>query len=373
MENLIKINFYVLLSFIIVSCAPGTIKMKLSRPPEIYAENIKKIAIANFEVTELNLSAISERNGDWKINQLTLDDSTKSSISNLVRGKVVNMLSNSQYEISYSDEFSKIDNDESIKNVIASGGFKELEIDGVINGKIWINIDNYDGVDLAKETLKYIQDGQEGTPGFAVDSLIFWPYKGLKGSLILEIKLTRIDPTEVIAVSIDKRTFGYKIGGAPPNLIEKIKKAIAEGKEFLADKKDEEKIEESDLVIPNFENTVSMMAESVSAEFAQKIAVTEKTIDISIASGGDPLGEQLLKAGAYLNAIKRYTKVADNNNPNDKYNLALCYEAIGDFGLANTLYNEVLDSDLNNLIYAEGVGRIERIKREYRQMKNILK
>ena len=44
---------------------------------------------------------------------------------------------------------------------------------------------------------------------------------------------------------------------------------------------------------------------------------------------------------------------------------------IGDFGLASTLYNEALDADLNNLIYAEGVGRIERLKREYRLISNL--
>ena len=36
-----------------------------------------------------------------------------------------------------------------------------------------------------------------------------------------------------------------------------------------------------------------------------------------------------------------------------------------------SLYNEALDADLNNLIYAEGVGRIERLKREYRLISNL--
>jgi len=371
MLKIIQKFIYVFMSFFFVSCAPSTIEMRLSRPPEILPEKIKKIAIATFEVVELNYGAISERNGDWKVNQVVLNEKTKASVSNLVRAKVVNLLSNSQYDISYSDEFAKLDNDEAIRNAISAEGFKEEKIDAIINGKIWINIDNYDGVDLAKQTLKFIESGVEGGPGFAVDSLIFWPYKGIKGSLILEVKLTRIDPTEIIAVAVDRRTFGYKIGGAPPNLIEKIKNAVSEGKEFLAEKKDVVEVEQSDLVIPTFEDTVSMMAESVSAVFARKISVTEKMVDVSIAPGGDPQGEKLLKAGAYLTAINRYNKVADNNNPNDKYNLALCYEGIGDFGLANTLYNEALDADLNNLIYAEGVGRIERLKREYRLISNL--
>ena len=365
-------NFiYVFMSFFFISCAPSTVELRLLRPPEIFTEKIKKIAIANFEVVEFNLEALMERNGDWTVNQVEFNEKSKVSISNLVRAKVVNLLSNSQFDISYSDEFAKLDNDEAIRNAISAEGFKEENIDAIINGKIWINIDNYDGVDLAKETLLYIQSGGEGTPGFAVDSLIFWPYKGVRGSLILEVKLTRIDPTEIIAVTVDRRTFGYKIGGAPPNLIEKIKNAISEGKEFLAEKKEVVEIEQSDLVIPTFEDILSMMAESVSAVFSRKIAVTEKMVEISIAKGGDPLGEKFLTTGAYLTAIKQYQSVAENKNPNDIYNLALCYEAIGDFGLANTLYNEALDTDLNNLIYAEGVGRIERLKREYRQLSNL--
>ena len=365
-------NFiYVLMSFFFISCAASKVEMRLTRPPEIFAEKIKKIAIANFEVVEFNSEALMERNGDWTVKQVEFNEKSKVSISNLVRAKVVNLLSNSQFDISYSDEFAKLDNDEAIRNAISAEGFKEENIDAIINGKIWINVDNYDGVDLAKETLKWIQSGGEGTPGFATDALIFWPYKGVRGSLILEVKLTRIDPTEIIAVALDSRTFGYKIGGAPPNLIEKIKNAISEGKDFLAEKKDVVEIEQSDLVIPTFENILSMMAESVSAVFSRKIAVTEKLVEISIAKGGDPLGEKFLTNGAYLTAIKQYQSVAENKNPNDIYNLALCYEAIGEFGLANTLYNEALDTDLNNSIFAEGVGRIERLKREYRQLSNL--
>ena len=71
----------------------------------------------------------------------------------------------SKFDISYSDEFAKLDNDEAIRNAISTEGFKEESIDAVINGMIWINIDNYDGVDLAKETLKFIESGVEGGPG----------------------------------------------------------------------------------------------------------------------------------------------------------------------------------------------------------------
>ena len=42
-------NFiYVFMSFFFISCAPSTVELRLLRPPEIFTEKIKKIAIANW-------------------------------------------------------------------------------------------------------------------------------------------------------------------------------------------------------------------------------------------------------------------------------------------------------------------------------------
>ena len=92
-----------------------------------------------------------------------------------------------------------------------------------------------------------------------------------------------------------------------------------------------------------------------------------------IANSDHPNTKILIEAGAYDLAIKQLQKVtAVNPDPNDLYNLGLCFEVIGDYGLAQTTYREAWEADSENLLFAQGLGRIERLRRENPQLKRQL-
>ncbi|HCV44503.1 MAG TPA: hypothetical protein DF909_00185, partial [Deltaproteobacteria bacterium] len=81
----------------------------------------------------------------------------------------------------------------------------------------------------------------------------------------------------------------------------------------------------------------------------------------------------LIEAGAYDLAIAQLQQAtAENPDPNDLYNLGLCFEAIGDFGLAQNTYREAWQAEPENLLFAQGLGRIERLRREHPQLQRQL-
>ncbi|MGK0290029.1 MAG: tetratricopeptide (TPR) repeat protein, partial [bacterium] len=204
---------------------------------------------------------------------------------------------------------------------------------------------------------------------YTVEAVTFWPYKSVRGNLSLEMKLTGLNPTNIVAVTFDSRQFAHKLGGKPASLAEQIA-AISTAAGTALSKSDEKgdkknKLEDSDLVLPNFTQIVSDMAESIAAKFVRRIAVTQQRVAYSIASGGDATAKLLIEAGAYKTAIKMLNKNAKKKAA-DLYNLGLCYEAIGEFGVAKIHYEDALGKAKKNLMFAQGVGRIERLKRESR-------
>ena len=194
--------------------------------------------------------------------------------------------------------------------------------------------------------------------------------------MALELKLTRLSPTEVMAVTFDTRSYSDKIGGKPADLQAKISRGSyvlsSMAMDSASGKKDRGEIEESDLVLPNFNQLVANLAESIAAQFSRKVSITQKKVNYSIAPGGNKTAEMLIEAGAYEKAIEVLTNTldqAEEKQSDDHYNLGLCFEAIGDYGLAEVSYTDAIKLKPGNLLYAQGIGRIDRIKRENRKLK----
>ena len=92
-----------------------------------------------------------------------------------------------------------------------------------------------------------------------------------------------------------------------------------------------------------------------------------------IANSDHPNTKILIEAGAYYLAIEQLQQTtAEDPDPNALYNLGLCFEAFGDYGLALTTYRAAWEADSENLLFAQGLGRIERLRRENPQLKRQL-
>ena len=175
-----------------------------------------------------------------------------------------------------------------------------------------------------------------------------------------------------MATTFETRTYSQKIGG---RTVESFQQIAASFSSILASSKPSktDTIETSEDVLPSFEQIIADLALSIASGFVRRVAVTEKTVSYSIADGNFENAKILIEAGAFDLAIEQLQlATADNPDPDDLYNLGLCFEAVGDYGLALTTYREAWQSDPENLLFAQGLGRIERLRREHPQLQRQL-
>ena len=361
---------FLILVLLVSGCAKAT--LNVLSPAEINTSKIKTVAVGNFEIGSIILKYKTERNGLWQTHPVLHTEDQKKSISRSVRARVINLLTATPYfKVIFSDEFEKLENDAALQRLVSVRGYKTKNVDAVINGKLWLEIERTDGVDLSKESLGYFRPPRSRNSiglNLTVDQVVWWPYKSTSGTLGLEMKMTRLLPTEVVATTFETRTYSQRIGGRSEESFRQISKnftsVLSSTKKSKANS-----IESSEDVLPSFEQMIADMALSIASGFVRRVAVTEKVVSYPIAEGSLPNSKILIEAGAYDLAIDKLQQVtAENPDPNDLYNLGLCFEAIGDYGLAQTNYREAWQSDPENLLFAQGLGRIERLRREHPQL-----
>jgi hypothetical protein len=360
--------------FLISSCAKATLTVR--SPAEINTRKIKNIAVGGFEIGRIMLKFKTERNGVWQTHPVLLNDEQQKSISRSVRARVINLLTATPYfKVIFSDEFEKLGNDSALQQLVSVRGYKTKNVDAVINGKLWLEIERTDGVELSKEGLEYFRPPRSRNSlglNLTVDQVVWWPYKSTRGTLGLEIKLTRLLPTEVIATTFETRTYSQRIGGRSGESFQQIAESFTSVLSASKSSKTDN-IESSVDVLPAFEQIIADMALSIASGFVRRVAVTEKVVSYPVAEGSFPNAKILIEAGAYDLAIAQLQQAtAENPDPNDLYNLGLCFEAIGDFGLAQNTYREAWQAEPENLLFAQGLGRIERLRREHPQLQRQL-
>jgi len=361
-------------AFLISGCAKATITVR--SPAEINTRKIKNVAVGGFEIGQMMLKFKTERNGVWQTHPVLLSEEQQKSISRSVRARVINLLTATPYfKVIFSDEFEKLANDAALQQLVSVRGYKTKNVDAVINGKLWLEIERTDGVDLSKEGLEYFRPPRSRNSiglNLTVDQVVWWPYKSTRGTLGLEIKLTRLLPTEVVATTFETRTYSQRIGGRNGESFQQIADSFTSVLSTSKTSKTDS-IESSSDVLPSFEQIIADMALSIASGFVRRVAVTEKVVSYPIAEGSFPNAKILIEAGAYDVAIDKLQQAtAVNSDPNDLYNLGLCFEAIGDYGLAHTTYREAWKADPENLLFAQGLGRIERLRRENPQLQRQL-
>tara|TARA_Y100000034_G_C6863619_1_gene393341 strand:- start:200 stop:1351 length:1152 start_codon:yes stop_codon:yes gene_type:complete len=360
--------------FLISSCAKATLTVR--SPAEINTRKIKNIAVGGFEIGRIMLKFKTERNGVWQTHPVLLNDEQQKSISRSVRARVINLLTATPYfKVIFSDEFEKLGNDSALQQLVSVRGYKTKNVDAVINGKLWLEIERTDGVELSKEGLEYFRPPRSRNSlglNLTVDQVVWWPYKSTRGTLGLEIKLTRLLPTEVVATTFETRTYSQRIGGRSGESFQQIAESFTSVLSASKSSKTDN-IESSVDVLPAFEQIIADMALSIASGFVRRVAVTEKVVSYPVAEGIFPNAKILIEAGAYDLAIAQLQQAtAENPDPNDLYNLGLCFEAIGDFGLAQNTYREAWQAEPENLLFAQGLGRIERLRREHPQLQRQL-
>ena len=123
--------------------------------------------------------------------------------------------------------------------------------------------------------------------------------------------------------------------------------------------------------LPSLPVMVGEMVASVGADFVRRVTLIQSTVEYPVAEDGDEQARLLILGGAYESALQRLQVLAARDpNSEDLYNLGLCFEALGDYGLALLNYRAAHQIDGTNLMYAKGIGRIENLQRQFPQLRS---
>ena len=84
----------------------------------------------------------TERNGIWQTHPVLVNEAQQKSISRSVRARVINLLTATPYfKVVFSDEFEKLKNDTALQQLVSVRGYKTQNVDAVISGKLWLEIE----------------------------------------------------------------------------------------------------------------------------------------------------------------------------------------------------------------------------------------
>jgi tetratricopeptide (TPR) repeat protein len=361
---------------LLIGCAPKT-SLTVQRPAEIDTSQIRNVAVGSFQVETLRSWVTHEREGRWESQQMALTPAQQATVARAVRAQVINLLTETPYfQVVFTDEFTALESDEALQQLVSAEGYTPQGVDAVLNGRIWLEVQRTDGVDLSKESLDYfLPPRRNGVGGMnlSIEEVIWWPYKAVHGSLALELKLTQLAPTRVVASTLDSRTYAHRIGGSPAGFLEGAAQGLQQFAAMSASSPEPETLGLPDEVLPSFDQVVADLASSIAAQFVKRVAVTRTQVPTRLAAGGDETAKVLMQSEAWNTAIERLQQItASNANLDDLYHLGLCFEAIGDYGIARNFYRDAWRQDQENLMYAQALGRLERLQREFPQLRQQL-
>ena len=361
--------------FLVSSCSEKT-SLQIFQPAEIDTSGIQRIAIGVFEIGVVQENIAVERAGDWTKKSAKLTDEERQILSRNIRTRITNQLTKVPFfEVLLTDEFSSLENDAALQQMIATQSYITRDVDAVLSGKIWLTSERLDGVDLQKISLKYFTpvDSQQKIPAenLTIQQLVWWPYKQLSGSLIVELKLVRLQPTEIVATDLVHRRFALRVGGNPVGIVDQAKKDTSSLRDSLEGQNEDQPAASTTEGLPSLTVIVGEMVASVGADFVRRVSPIQSTFEYPVAEKGDEQARLLIIGGAYESALQRLQGLtARDPNSEDLYNLGFCFEALGDYGLALLNYRAAHQMDGTNLVYAQGIGRIENLQRQFPKLRS---
>jgi tetratricopeptide (TPR) repeat protein len=361
--------------FLVSSCSEKT-SLQIFQPAEIDTSGIQRIAIGVFEIGVVQENIAVERAGDWTKKSAKLTDEERQILSRNIRTRITNQLTKVPFfEVLLTDEFSSLENDAALQQMIATQSYITRDVDAVLSGKIWLTSERLDGVDLQKISLKYFTpaDSQQKIPAenLTIQQLVWWPYKQLSGSLIVDLKLVRLQPTEIVATDLVHRRFAQRVGGSPVGIVDQAKTDTSSLRDSLEGQNEDQPAASTTEGLPSLTAIVGEMVASVGADFVRRVSPIQSTVEYPVAEEGDEQARLLILGGAYESALQRLQGLtARDPNSEDLYNLGFCFEALGDYGLALLNYRAAHQMDGTNLVYAQGIGRIENLQRQFPKIRS---
>ena len=105
----------------------------------------------------------------------------------------------------------------------------------------------------------------------------------MSGSLIVELKLVRLQPTEIVATDIVHRRFSQRVGGGPVRIVDQAEEGMSSLQNFLEDQNPDQSGTNTSVVLLSLPTMIGEMVTSVGADFVRRVSVSLSTVEYPVA------------------------------------------------------------------------------------------
>ena len=341
--------------------------------PEL--NSIKRFAIGEIKVVQVNELVLRDRKGDWSVREQKLNTDgfeeliKKSLISNLDKFSGYDLIDLEQFRAVYSDN---------LKSIRPASGFKIIGIDAVMNLNVSFNVTDQEGSFDSVKTFYQSASSKQGkkwvqTQNSSNQSIVVQPYQIRAVTATIHVEIIKVENGNIKQVGSFSDAFVISLGtGLVPNSFSQEPKG--EFMSFLSgdDSSKDEKVINQPFYKLNHEvgsstpgsgdNLASRLGIGITNKILPYIGRYTVRVTRTIDTGGDDVSVEFLKTGKIEEAKKRIESLLGNEEQKTAeniYNLGICFEALGDSQIARMYYEEALAIDEGNGNLIEALGALE--------------
>lgn len=370
----IKLILIISLTIGLISCV-HKLQFNTSIPASNKFQAINTLAIGEVKLVQGHELILRDDLGQWTVREQTLDSRgieailKHSLISNLSRFSDFEIIDLEEFKIIYSDTLNAIK---------PLSGFSVKGLDAILNLKIALELVTQKGSfqevkTFQRSTTQKVGKDWKTTENSSSQRVVNVPYQTKNLTVILTGEVIKVHEGQVEHLGTFSDVYIVSMGSGlvPSSFAQEPKGTILPF--FTEDERSkDEKI--GDLPFYRLSHDIINRKPNGSSNLANRIAVyvsntilvkfsrynvlTTRTID----TDGDDQAVEFLKQAQVEKAKKRIETII--SNPDQKtaeniYNLAICYEALGEYQIARELYEDALRLDEGNSTYIEAVGALE--------------
>lgn len=372
--KIIRFILIIFLNFGIIGCS-HKLQFDTSVPTSNQFQSIKTLAIGDIQIVRNNELILRDNNGAWIERNRRLNTQ---GIKTLLRHSLISSLNRfSNFEIIDLDKFNIIYGDQ-LNFIKPESGLSVKKVDAVLNLKLAIEVITQNG---SYQEVKSFQDREirkvgkkwKTTKNSSKQRVVTLPYqtKNMTATLTAELIKVRNGNIELLGVFSD--VFVLSLGNAlsPASFAQDPDGgflSIFSGDKRSKDQKIRDlpfyKLSHETRKSPpshatNLTNRIAVLISNfILPKFSRYTVLTTRTID----ADGDKQAVTFLKQArieAAKTRIESILSTPGEKTANNLYNLAICYEALGEHQIATKLYEEALMLDEGNSTYIEALAALE--------------
>lgn len=355
----------ILILFFFTSCA-NYVELPVKVPADRDLGNIRVMAIGNIDLYQYPSLNLTENSGRWSVKTATPFSKEQSQLFR--EALIANLSKVAPYKVIDLKSYNTTQG-RAFKSLRPVTGTKLSQVDALLSGSVVLQVVRQKGNEQRVRSFSHTKTVKSGKVWRRVidtrtDKVVTHPYQSETASLVAHIELVE---TSNGAIQV-KRAFSIPlvqssiIGGGIPDFAQTKRSSKGSPEETMPLWKLDHQIY-SDAPIEE-KQLANQLAVKIVNSLLPRVSSYIQKEDRELASGGDIIAVNYIKAGALYHARKRLEDLIgteDGKTGDNLYHLGICYEFLGEFPIAYQYYEEALKTSTSSDLYMKALGRTEKL------------